>query len=134
LTSLNAGRVTVDVCSGGCGGVWFDNFELRKVTNPDEIDSDALLHVAFNPALEVDYERRRRCPRCPDIVMMRRFYSGRRQVVVEECPNCGGLWLDAGELQMIRHETQAEGQRQQAARGYVRGLFDQEFMKSRHQP
>ncbi len=22
-----AGGVTVDVCKGGCGGIWFDNFE-----------------------------------------------------------------------------------------------------------
>ena len=30
LTDKDVGGVTVDICNGGCGGLWFDNFEFKK--------------------------------------------------------------------------------------------------------
>jgi Zn-finger nucleic acid-binding protein len=34
----------------------------------------------------------------------RHFFSAKRRVEVDQCPNCGGYWLDAGELNQIRAE------------------------------
>jgi Zn-finger nucleic acid-binding protein len=34
----------------------------------------------------------------------RHFFSAKRRIEVDECPNCGGYWLDAGELAQIRAE------------------------------
>jgi Zn-finger nucleic acid-binding protein len=34
----------------------------------------------------------------------RHFFSAKRRVEVDQCPNCGGYWLDAGELALIRAE------------------------------
>jgi Zn-finger nucleic acid-binding protein len=34
----------------------------------------------------------------------RHFFSAKRRVQVDQCPNCGGYWLDAGELELIRSE------------------------------
>ena len=31
LTETQVGAVAVDICQGGCGGVWFDAFELQRV-------------------------------------------------------------------------------------------------------
>ena len=31
MTTMTAEGVTVDVCAGGCGGIWFDWFELARV-------------------------------------------------------------------------------------------------------
>ena len=45
---------------------------------------------------------------------MRHFYSPQRRVEVDECPNCGGVWLDAGELASIREEYQTELERKLA--------------------
>ena len=30
LTVLAVGKILVDVCHEGCGGVWFDHFELQR--------------------------------------------------------------------------------------------------------
>lgn len=38
---------------------------------------------------------------------MRHYYSKKRGVVVDECPNGGGFWLDAGELEQVRAEREA---------------------------
>ncbi len=36
--------------------------------------------------------------------MMRHFSSATRAVTIDECPTCGGIWLDRGELEQMRAE------------------------------
>lgn len=107
LTQVQAGGVTVDVCLGGCGGIWFDNFELKKLDEPQEMAGQFLVNIKRRDDVQVDPTMRRSCPRC-HVVMMRHFFSPRRRVEVDECPSCGGYWLDAGELALIREEHQNE--------------------------
>ncbi|HMJ63794.1 MAG TPA: zf-TFIIB domain-containing protein [Candidatus Binatia bacterium] len=118
LTPITVGKLTVDVCQGGCGGIWFDNFELKKVDEPQEFEGAPLLHIPRDEQRPVDYNRRRKCPKCPDLVMMRHYFSDKRQVEVDECPGCGGVWLDAGELALIRKENASEAGRQNASKAY----------------
>jgi Zn-finger nucleic acid-binding protein len=100
LTETTVGAVTVDVCQGGCGGIWFDAFELQRA-------GERLLNIQRDLALQVDFARKRDCPRCAGIKLKRHFFSAKRRVEVDHCPNCGGYWLDAGELEKIREEKQA---------------------------
>jgi hypothetical protein len=131
LTPLTIGKLTVDVCKGGCGGIWFDNFELKKVDEPEEFEGEALLHIERDDHLLVDYERRRSCPKCDNIVMMRHYFSDRRQVEVDTCPNCGGVWLDPGELAMIRNECKEKRDQKEAVGVYFNNLFRHESFRSR---
>jgi ribosomal protein S27AE len=43
-----------------------------------------------------------RCPRC-GASLGHRPYKG---VSLDYCPNCHGVWLDAGELAMLAHESE----------------------------
>jgi Zn-finger nucleic acid-binding protein len=104
LSALQVGSLMVDVCQGGCGGIWFDGFELQRVDEPQETAGEQLLNIQRNPRIVVDPARKRLCPRCPDMKLMRHFFSAKRQVEVDQCPNCAGYWLDAGELAKIRAE------------------------------
>ncbi|HYT61916.1 MAG TPA: zf-TFIIB domain-containing protein [Haliangiales bacterium] len=119
LTSLTLGQLSVDVCRGGCGGIWFDAFELRQVDEPSEPAGESLVNIERDPHLRVDFHRKRACPKCDDVKLMRRHFSARRRVEVDECPGCGGYWLDAGELEKIREET-GETARQNEARAASR--------------
>lgn len=130
LTPIQTGRMTVDACEGGCGGLWFDNFELKRVDQPNEIEGEALLNIEFDPGITVDYQRRRSCPKCEGVVMMRHFFSQRRQTQIDSCPKCGGVWLDAGELAQIRRENATKEDRQQAAREYFAQVFQQDFART----
>lgn len=103
MVTQSAGTIQIDVCEGGCGGVWFDNFELRKV---DEVGADQIRNVQRDPSLRVDQERKRRCPKCPHQVMMRRYFSRLRRTLIDECPSCAGIWLDAGEFDAIMQELE----------------------------
>ena len=107
LTETQLGAVAVDVCQGGCGGIWFDAFELQRVPEDAGAAGERLLKIPHNPALQVDLARKRDCPRCDGIKLQRHFFSPKRRVEVDQCPNCGGYWLDAGELEKIHAEKQA---------------------------
>ena len=102
LTELEFGGVKVDACQGGCGGIWFDAFELQRVDEVREVPDQHLLRIQRNPRLAVDPARKRACPRCQGVKLKRHFFSAKRQVEVDHCPSCAGYWLDAGELEKIR--------------------------------
>jgi uncharacterized protein len=107
LTARQAGGITVDVCQRGCGGIWFDAFELQRVDELRESDGEALLSIERDESIVVDPNRKRSCPRCAEVKLQRHYFSAVRRVQVDECPNCGGYWLDAGELALVRTEKAA---------------------------
>ncbi len=127
LQEMTVGDVTVDVCKGGCAGIWFDQFELKKFDEPHESTGQALLDVERDESIVIDRTKRLKCPKCDDVVMMRHFFSVKKQVEVDECPGCGGFWLDAGELRKIRTLFDTEEQRHQAAEDYFAEVFGNEF-------
>ena len=129
MQQMNAGGIKVDVCKGGCGGIWFDNFELKKFDEPHESEGVMLLEIERDESIVTDPEKRLKCPRCDDIVMMRHFFSVKKKVEVDECPGCGGFWLDAGELANIRSLFETEEQRHKAAQEYFAEVFGDEFAK-----
>lgn len=102
LIEMTVDDLAVDVCEGGCGGIWFDNGEIEYVDDADEAAGTILTKVRERWAAAVDRNRKRACPHCKGILMLRRQYAPRQPVAIDECPGCGGIWLDAGELQAIR--------------------------------
>ena len=83
LKQLTVADVTVDVCHGGCGGIWFDQFELRKFDEPHEAEGEQLLGIAKDSSVSVDRTKRTKCPKCAHSVMMRHFFSVKREVEVD---------------------------------------------------
>jgi Zn-finger nucleic acid-binding protein len=128
LTQLQVGEVAVDVCRGGCGGIWFDWFELKKMDEPFEQVGDAL-DIERDESIQVNPEQRRHCPHCGNVVMMRHFFSVKREIEVDECPKCGGFWLDYGELAHIREQYGSEAERDEEARERFAAMFDDELEK-----
>jgi len=114
LTNVQVGNLVVDVCQGGCGGIWFDAFELQRVDEESETAGETLLHIQRDERVVVDTKRKRECPRCAAIKLHRHFFSAKRRVEVDQCPNCGGYWLDAGELAEIRAERAQVAKAQEA--------------------
>jgi uncharacterized protein len=104
LAEFQVQQIILDACHGGCGGVWFDAFELKRLEKIAVSSGGAMLNVARDPSIQVDPSRKRECPRCDGVKLKRHFFSAQRRVEVDHCPNCGGYWLDAGELAIICQE------------------------------
>lgn len=104
LSPLKIGGVSTDVCED-CGGLWLDRLELARFERPDSVLGDALVaHLSQFPTALMDHSTRLRCPRHPGTVMLRRAFSPSIAVQIDECPECGGVWLDANELAQIRRQ------------------------------
>lgn len=127
LTQLLVSNLTIDACQDGCGGIWFDAFELQKVDEAHE-PGEPLLDLRRDESLTLDLARKRECPRCDGVKLHRHFFSARRRVQVDECPSCGGYWLDAGELAQIRAEraeaeTGKQAQRSSISSDFIRYIY-----------
>ena len=119
LSKKQVGSVEVDVCHGGCGGIWFDAFELQHVDEEEERAGEHLLEIERDESIVVDPKRKRECPRCEGVKLMRHYFSARRRIEVDQCPNCNGYWLDAGELAAVRAEKAQEEKMEETARSTV---------------
>lgn len=125
LQVLAVGRILLDVCHGGCGGIWFDHFELQRFDERHEGEGAIAAHVERHPDLTRDPKQRLRCPRCRDVVLRQHFFSVKRRVEVDSCPGCGGYWLDHGELALIRDEFATAMDRQKAATKFLDDIDNQ---------
>ena len=102
LREKDAGGMTLDVCYGGCGGIWFDATELERVS----ARAATTLHTIWSvPVPSAKLNEPRMCPRCPELVLERKWFSASKQVEIDQCAKCGGIWLDAGEFSRIYEET-----------------------------
>lgn len=122
MTTRTVDSVDVDVCSGGCGGVWFDQYEFKKFDEAHEAAGEELLDVKTNPNAKPNLDQRN-CPKCRTIVMRRYFTSHLRQIEIDECGKCAGIFLDANELRRIRAEFPTEKERKAAAQKFIDDVF-----------
>lgn len=93
--------INVDVCSEGCGGIWFDNRELEKFDENSENIDDIQKVLYGKTFLNVDKDNVRYCPVC-NAKMVKHQPSKDCEIEIDECYSCGGKFLDYGELDKIR--------------------------------
>lgn len=123
LSPVEADGISVDVCKEGCGGIWFSWMELQRFDEPKEAAGEVLLDFPRRPGVAVD-PGPLTCPQCADkIALKRHFFSVKRDVAVDECPACGGYWLDPGELRTIRTAFDTDEARRAAADAYFSETF-----------
>lgn len=124
LAPINAAGIEVDVCEGGCGGIWFERFEMQKLDKVRDQACEVLIKIQRDESAKIVHRKKRRCPACNDMWLMRHFFSVKKQVEVDECPKCAGLWLDGGELSKAYEEFPNAEERSKAALQFVSKIFD----------
>lgn len=83
-----------------CDGLWFDDQEPEKMVCTAAAPQFFFEPIAFDDSRKVVAEGERHCPRCDLVMGVFRV----RDVDVDVCPGCRGLWLDRRELQKILAE------------------------------
>lgn len=125
LTVVKVGKIAIEI-SEKCGGVFFDNRELEAFDEQHEKRGKVLVdHLKQFTPPKLNLSERISCPKCESVVMARNYYSPRNQVEIDECPGCGGIWLDYGELEKLRRLFPTQQERQLAGQE-----FEQDFINS----
>ena len=110
MVEQDFGGVKVDVCVDGCKGIWFDWQELTKLDEQNEGLGKALKEALNSPRNNDDNRGQINCPKC-SIPMHTHKYSSAKEINVDECYQCSGFFLDAGELRVIRDNFMSEAER-----------------------
>ncbi len=121
LETIKNGEVEVDACMQGCGGIWFDPFELKKMNEKSEITQEFMQHIYRANRKMVDKKPRLQCPKC-NAKMLRHFHSVRREIEVDQCPLCYGHWLDGGELLKIVNQFKNKDEHRSATQEFFKKL------------
>ena len=140
--------VTIDVCPA-CAGIWFDADELKRLHDIDESILPRLDTIYQPQVLPYDPPWEKLCPVCRS--PLRPYnYLYTTNIVLDTCDQCGGVWVDHGELEKMRRvlqdahameippeakakiavaQIEAEASEVRARAEFWRGLFD--FMRAR---
>ena len=105
LVSKTVNDLAVDVCEGGCGGVWFNWLEVTRWNGLTASSAEEQLVVARDEQIGVDHSRRYPCPHCESIAMSRDFSSVLPDLLLNECSSCGGFWLNGDEVDEIPYHA-----------------------------
>ncbi len=110
MEKMTFAGVEVDRCLN-CRGLWLDALEadkLRQIKGSESIDSgDPKVGKQYNKVDDV------RCPHC-NVEMLRMVDPGQSHLWFESCPQCYGVFFDAGEFRDYRDQTLLD---------WFRGLF-----------
>lgn len=93
--------VHIEQCST-CQGIWFDEGELEKVLNlkmgfDDEVAEENFRKDFTDGSFDL---KKANCPRCKkEMQRVKSLQDGR--VVTDYCLDCGGIWLDGGEIRLL---------------------------------
>lgn len=94
-------KVEVDLCSK-CGGIWFDKAELESVDNKIE---PKIIEIKKVPRKSDQYKELC-CPKCNERTAMDKVVNDYdKDVVMDVCPSCKGIWLDKGEFKAIKERS-----------------------------
>ncbi len=102
--------INLDICTDGCGGIYFDNRELQSFDEKNEDISVILDKIENKEFVKTDEGKERLCPNC-GAKMVKNFSSIHKSIEVDECYSCGGKFLDRDELVKIREEYDTEAER-----------------------
>ena len=101
-------NLNIDICADGCGGMFFDNRELKMLNKDGEQIDEIIKSIEGKTFDKVDDSKERICPACGAKMVKNKVDNDETKnndfVVIDECYNCGGKFLDYGELEKYKHE------------------------------
>ena len=105
LSEIQLGSVQVDICEGGCGGIWFDGAELDKVEHEHRDAKEVPVKITRRENPPPECRKARHCPRCGTVRLEKKIPRLGSAIDFDRCPHCHGYWLDHGALEKLISEN-----------------------------
>ena len=122
LVQTRGQELCYDVCKE-CGGLWLDRGELDKMA----FEVDGSIEYCTQEPDEGGNKGSRACPRCEGQQVLDRVkFLQYGDITLDRCPNCGGFWMDGGELDAIDEDLEKIMP--------IRGKGFSEFLRNAHLP
>ena len=101
LVQTKQKQIAYDICEA-CGSLWLDAGELDKMA----FQVDGSIEYSSRSKTEDALGSSRQCPRCDDTELDKVYFIGCEDILLDRCRNCGGFWLDGGELDLINRKLE----------------------------
>ncbi len=103
LGAVNVGSAIFHLCNN-CNGIWVDKSSFSEVSSMREQDIDPYFsYTEENLDIRLSYMTPgsvRHCPVCAS-PMMNIQYDSSSGIWLDHCPHNHGIWLDAGEINLV---------------------------------
>jgi Zn-finger nucleic acid-binding protein len=93
------GQISYNACEH-CGSLWLDAGELDKMA----FRVEGSIENCSEDNDDTPETQPKKCPRCDDFDLDRVRFLKYSDIILHHCRNCGGFWLDGGELNLINKE------------------------------
>ena len=98
---LEKQKFHIDICLDGCGGIFLDNQELKKIDQPTEDITPILAAIKDKKFKRANEHKTLTCPVCSSIMIKNKSRFS-PNTTIDECYSCGGVFLNNNELFEIR--------------------------------
>ncbi len=113
-------------CQGGCAGLWFDRYEIKKINSSNFGSGRDLLGITQIEGLRLFRNVDHICPKCETTIFLRHFFDRKRGLEVDQCPRCGGIWVEMGK---ILEGKQLETEKEKVIDDYFIFIYEKKIMK-----
>ncbi len=93
------GQISYNACEQ-CGSLWLDAGELDKMA----FQVEGSIEYCSQDKDDTPEAQPKKCPRCDNFDLDRVRFLNYSDIILHHCTNCGGFWLDGGELNLIDEE------------------------------
>jgi len=91
--------ISYDMCEKW-GSLWLDAGELDKMA----FQVEGSIEYCSQETVAEPEKQMRKCPRCTNSNLYRVRFLNCTDIILHHCKDCGGFWLDGGELDLIDKE------------------------------
>ncbi len=125
LTEHKVSGVQVNICSGSCGGLWFNLTQTRKIEYLKSGAGSALLHFELADGVKTYRGAEHPCPQCKTTLLYRHFFSKKHDTEVNQCAKCSGFWVDVGGLVKIMESSRED--KKELIEKYFTAIMDEKI-------
>lgn len=123
-------KIKIDQCQN-CGGIWFDDFELLPIPK-EEVERIENVNVNKLQEKSLFKDSDNLCPKCSIKLKTFKDYNFPKQLEVEYCEKCDGLWMNRGEatdFKIWQEEKKAKNEKALAKNKEILTEEDKKFQK-----